>query len=171
MHPSNIVAILARVLALKVLMDAVKLVFSLLARSSYVSFGSKAIVVIYLLCAAALWLCSPWIGRVMSRGCSSEVETKPLLLYDLYSLAFVGVGLFYAAGSLGPSLSWLFYALSQSGGESALSQQDKVNYYQFFQCLADLAIGLFLVLKARHLASRLLRYDSTAGTEPPSHVA
>ena len=164
MHPSNLVAILARLLAIKVLMDAVSFIFSSLRRPTPDSPVAVTCigVAVYFICAAALWVCALWIGRVLTRGCDSQLDTKPLAVSDLYSVAFVCIGLYYAVGSFGNTLNWLHFAVTQSSTSAALSPEQHMNFYSLFQCLSELFIGLVLVFRARRLSARLLKYDNQA---------
>ncbi|MEA3207773.1 MAG: hypothetical protein QOE70_830 [Chthoniobacter sp.] len=162
MHPSNLVAILARLLALKVLMDGIAVLFSLLGRSKAHSWAAATFVLVglYFLCAGALWSCALWLGRVLTKGCDPKLDTGALTLIDLYSVAFVCVGLYYAVDSFGFTLTWLHFALTQSSSDAGLSPKQKENFYSLFQCSSSLFIGLILVLRARRLSARLLKYDN-----------
>ena len=162
MHASNIVAILTRLLAIKFLMDGIAAFFVLLRRSAAnsTSAGAYLLVGFYFLCGLFLWVCALWLGRVLTRGCEPKLDTGHLTLPDLYSVAFVCVGLYYCVGSFGFVLTWLHFALTQSSSEAALTPKQQENFYNLFQTISSFLIGLILVLRARRLSARLLKHDN-----------
>jgi len=78
-------------------------------------------------------------------------------LVDLYSFAFLLVGLWFAVDSVGPSLAWLHLSMVGSASDAALSPEQKSKFFTLFQYLVKLGLGLALIFAGRNFALRLLR--------------
>ena len=85
------------------------------------------------------------------------LPTPAFDLLDLYSFAFMCIGLNCIVEGAAPSLSELYYALIQASSTGALTPEQKANFYTLFNSLTSLIIGLGLTLNARKLATRLLK--------------
>ncbi|MEP6669703.1 MAG: hypothetical protein ABJF10_11155 [Chthoniobacter sp.] len=104
-----------------------------------------------------LWQLAPFFARLITRGRNAALPNFAFDLLDLYSFAFVLIGLSCIAESIGPSFTWLHYAITQSSSTAALTPDQKSNFYTLFKYLVKLIIGLALTFQARHLAIKLLK--------------
>jgi hypothetical protein len=160
----EIVVVVIRILAIKLALDAIGYLPYFLAQHSrdlhpqigFILFGIVAF------CAYWLWQFSPFLARHITRGQDSTLDCGSLALSDLYTFAFLLVGLYFAVDSFGSSLAWFHYTLRQSSSVAALSQQDQVNYYTLFKYLVKLFLGLALIFNGRKFATKLIkRQDET----------
>jgi len=124
---------------------------------------------ICLLCAYWLWQASSFLARCITRGLDSTFSACAVNLHDLYCFAFVFVGLQCVTEALGPSLTWLHYALSQSGSSAALSEAQKGNFYTLFKYLVRLILGLAFIFQARKFATKLTKRSDTDPSENSSN--
>src|SRR3954469_19275838 len=98
---SSIVVIVIRLFALNWLLTAVPLFLSAAAtplpheRDLSAVLMAYAPAVLLLIFAACLWIGSPVIARFVSRGVDTSVNVSGLSRSDLYSFAFVFLGLFF----------------------------------------------------------------------------
>ena len=126
-------------------------------RNGLLVFGVMAV------CTFWLWRLSPFFARLITRGQDATLDCGSLALSDLYTFAFLLVGLYFAVYSFGPSLTWLHYSVSQGSSDAALSQQQQANFYTLFKYLVKLFLGLALILNGRKFANKLIkRHNATA---------
>src|ERR1041384_6909352 len=69
--------------------------------------------------AVLLWLFAPPIAKLVTRGQPLELSFGTLGLADCYSIAFIGVGLFYSVGHAAQVLNWMHYLLRMAASHSA----------------------------------------------------
>jgi hypothetical protein len=155
---SDVVIVIIRICAIKLGLDATT---SLLARyhtdpSRSIGFGLLCVVAVV---AFGLWQASPSIARYITRGHDSSVSIGSLALSDLYTFAFLLVGLYFTVEGFGPSMTWLHYSLRQSSADAPLSEQQLANFYALFKYLAKLGLGLVLTFKGRSFAIRLIKHQ------------
>lgn len=165
-----IITAVIRILAIKFGLDAVGFLLSALAgiHASPTSHNNNFIVVSVIVfgvlgvCTYWLWQLSPFLARHITRGQDPSLATSTFTLFDLYSFAFLLTGLYFALDSLGPSLTWLHYSVSQSSSVFPLSPQQQGNYYTLFKYLVRLILGLALIFNGRKFATKLIkRHDET----------
>src|ERR1700738_2552655 len=102
---SSIVFIVIRLFALNWFLTAVPLLLSAatapLSHERHLSavLMPYAPAVLLLVFAAGLWILSPGIARFVSRGVDTRVSIGSLSRSDLYSFAFVFLGLFFILSS------------------------------------------------------------------------
>ena len=160
------ITVVIRILALRLGLDALSAGLSRYPsdpspRTSFILFAVVAVLAYW------LWVLSPWIARRITRGQDSALDCGNLTLRDLYSFAFLLVGLYFAVDSFGPTLTWLHYALRHSSSDAPLSQQQQANFYTLFKYLIKLLLGLALVFKGRNLSDRLLRRQNAGKPADP----
>ena len=157
----EIVVVVIRILAIKLGLDAISYLLVQYPRDLHPQIGFILFGIVAF-CAYWLWQFSPFFARHITRGQDSTLDCGSLALSDLYTFAFLLIGLYFAVDSFGPSLSWFHYSLRQSSSVAALSQQDQVNYYTLFKYLVKLFLGLALIFNGRKFATKLIkRQDET----------
>jgi hypothetical protein len=171
MNLQSVVVVLLRLSSLNFLVSLllqVPYVATYISRSA--SYGSSSglvwislFLVVGLICAALIWVMAPAISRLMTRGLSQEVPLGALSLTDCYSVAFVGIGLFLAAGHLSQVLYWLFYSLHAASTMPEDSWKTTLNGYSISQAVISFIIGIVLLVNGRKWAVALSQRDSRAG--------
>lgn len=159
MRLHEIITAVIRILAIKVGLDGVQFLFRTLARLRTHSFSVPDFIVLLLFaaCAGSLWWLSPFLARRVTRNLDSTIEAPLLSLIDLYSFAFLSVGLYFTVLAFAPSLTWLHYAITQSTSDAALSPEQQSNFYSLFSELSQLVLGLALTFNGRRLATKLIK--------------
>jgi len=152
----EVVVVVIRILAIKFGLDALLYLLARYPRDlspviGFVLFGILAV------CAYWLWRLSPFFARHITRGQDSSLDCGNLALNDLYTFAFLLVGLYFAVDSFGPSLTWLHYSIRQSSANAALSPQQQTNFYTLFKYLVKLSLGLALIFNGRKFATKFIK--------------
>lgn len=157
----EIVVVVVRILAIKLGLDAINFLLAQYPidphrELGFILFGIVAF------CAYWLWQFSPFFARHITRGQDSALDCGSLALVDLYTFAFLLVGLYFAVDSFGPSLTWFHYSVGRSSSVAGLSPQQQANYYTLFKYLVKLFLGLALIFNGRKFATKLIkRKDET----------
>lgn len=100
------------------------------------------------------WWLAPVIARFVTRNHDREVAVGTLSRLDLYSFAFVFLGLYFILVSIAPALNWLHYFLRTSAVGSQSESQS--SFYSLAAHLVTLTAGVLTLLPARRWARRLL---------------
>ena len=150
-----IVTVLLRLLALKVALDGVSYAFSLFGEVRWVSLGA---VIIFLFLAAGIWHISSYLAGFVA-GDMLAPGSIALTRRECYSVAFVALGAWLIATSLGTALNWLHFTLLQSSGNDAFTAAERANFYRMFEPLSKLALGIVGVWRGHSLAARLVQYE------------
>lgn len=150
-----IVTVLIRLLALKVALDGVSYAFSLFGEFRWISLGA---VIIFMFLASGIWHISSYLAGFVA-GDTTAPGSIALTRRECYSVAFVALGAYLIATSLGATLNWLHFTLLQSSGNNALTASDRANFYRLFEPLSKLALGIVGVWRGHSLAARLVQYE------------
>jgi hypothetical protein len=94
------------------------------------------------------------IARWVTRNHDAEVALGTLSRLDLYSFAFVFLGLYFILTSIAPALNWVHYYIRISAISSQSESQS--SFYTIASYLVTLAAGLVALLAARRWARKLL---------------
>jgi hypothetical protein len=128
------------------------------------TWGILAGLLVAVLLAAAclsLWHLSPSLARRIAGGGDSSIATGNITAVDLYSFAFLLLGLYFVADNLGPCLSWLYYSLTMARSDTSLSNEQESSFYMLFGYLTKLLAGAAFVFKGRSLAGKLIRTQNS----------
>jgi hypothetical protein len=107
--------------------------------------------------AILIWVFALPIARLVTRGVSRDLSFGSLSLVDCYSVAFIGIGLFYIASHFPQVLNWahfLFTSAASSGGDS---WKEGVRGYDISQAFIPFIVGIVLFVKGRSWAVALAR--------------
>ena len=117
---SSIVVIVIRLFALNWLLTSVPLLLSATTyrpsdeRHLFAVLIPYAPGVLLLIFAAALWILASVVARSVSRDVNTSVNIAGLTRYDLYSFAFVFLGLYFILSSFADVINWVHYFASAS---------------------------------------------------------
>ena len=119
--------------------------------------------------AVLLWLFAPSIATLITRGQPLELSFGTLSLADCYSIAFIGVGLFYWVGHAAPALNWMHYLLRMAASHSVDNWKEQVQWYNVTQPFFSFVLGIILFVNGRRWGVALARRHSeqTPPTTPP----
>lgn len=107
----------------------------------------------------------------MTRHHDGEVAVGTLSRVDLYSFAFVFLGLYFLLTSIAPALTWLHYFLKTSAVGSESESHD--SFYALASYLVTVSAGALTLLPARRWARRLVareRRDETVSPDDGANV-
>jgi hypothetical protein len=162
---SSIVVIVIRLFAVNWLLTAVPLFLTAAATPLPRDRTVAAVVSVYapaallLVFTAVLWILSRRIARFVSRGVDATVSVGSLSRSDLYSFAFVFLGLFFILSSAADVINWLHYfstASAEAAGDAARSQ----NLYQLTRPCLTLALGAVALIGSPHWTKKLASRDA-----------
>ena len=150
-----IVVIVLRLFAIQTFLSAIDLALKTAAwlakrpssPDAYWSYVAAGGLVVF---ATLEWVLAPPISRLVTRGHDVEVSVAPLTRADLYSFAFVFLGLYFILSSIAPSLNWLHYFFAVS------TAQDDSSFYDLATPLIQLITGIFALVFARRWVSKLM---------------
>src|SRR6266481_3300638 len=114
--------------------------------------------------AVLLWVFALPIARFVTRGVSHDLSFGALSLVDCYSIAFIGVGLFYIASHLPRVLNWTHYLFKAAASKTGDSWKEGVQWYDVSQAFIPFIVGVVLFTNGRRWAVALARRQ----TESPA---
>jgi len=126
------------------------------------SFIAFPLLVLAGLVAAAviLWFLAVPIARSVTRGVPQDLSIGALALADCYTVAFIGVGLFYICSHLPQVLNWGHYLFKMSASSPGTSWKEQVQWYDVSQAVITLIVGVVLFVNGRRWAVALARRDT-----------
>jgi hypothetical protein len=160
---SSIVVIVMRLFALNWFVSALPLLLSAATlplpheRSMFALLMPYAPGVLLLIFAAGLWIFSSAIARLVSRGVETSVTIGGLSRSDLYSFAFVFLGLFFILSSLADVIDWIHYFTVSH--EDPRHDPRIQSFYQLTRPCITLALGLASLLGAPRWTKKLVARD------------
>jgi hydrogenase-4 membrane subunit HyfE len=160
---SSIVVIIIRLFALNWFFTAVPLLLSAAAtpppheRTLSVVLTPYAPGGLLLIFAAGLGILSRAIARFVSRGVDTSVSIGSLSRADLYSFAFVFLGLFFILSSFADVINWIHYFAMDPGHDPRVH-----SLYQLTRAFLTFALGLILLLGAPRWTKKLVARDQKA---------
>jgi len=160
---SSIVIVVLRLFAIQMVGQSFHMALSFAAADAKQSFhpphywGAYLVPVALLVFALFEWWLAPAIARLVTRHHDGQVALGALSRLDLYSFAFVFLGLYFILTSIAPALNWLHYFLRTSAvGSQAESQS---SFYDLASYVVTLTAGVLTLLPARRWARRLLDWE------------
>lgn len=160
---SKIVIVVLRLFSIQMVGQSINMVVTFRATIAMERSRQPDAWVVYLLpaafCVFALlqWWLAPVVARWVTRHHDGEVAVGGLSRVDLYSFAFVFLGLYFILTSIAPSLNWLHYFLKVSAvGTQSESQS---SFYDLATHLVTLFAGLLTLLPAHRWARKLAAKD------------
>jgi hypothetical protein len=160
---SNIVVIVMRLFALNWFVSALPLLLSAATpplpheRSMFALLMPYAPGVLLLVFAVGLWILASAIARFVSRGVNTTVSVGSLSRSDLYSFAFVFLGLFFILSSFADVINWIHYFTVS--GEDPRHDPRIQNLYQLTRPCLTLVLGLVSLLGAPRWTKKLVAHD------------
>jgi hypothetical protein len=161
---SSIVVIVIRLFALNWLFTAIPLLLSAAATPLPHERNLSAVLMPYapgvllLIFAAGLWILTRAIARLVSRGVETSVSIGSLSRSDLYSFAFVFLGLLFILSSFADVINWIHYFATVSR-EDPIRDPRVQNLYQLTRPCLTLALGLVSLLGAPRWTRKFVAYE------------
>jgi hypothetical protein len=116
------------------------------------------IMVIGLIAGAILiWVFALSIARFVTRGVSHDLSFGSLSLIDCYSVAFIGIGLFYIASHFSQVLNWSHYLFKAAASKPGGTWKEGVQWYDVLSAFIPFVVGVVLFVKGRSWAVALAR--------------
>ena len=159
---SSIVVIVMRLFALNWFVIALPLLLpAAAARVSHESSMFALLMpyvpgVLLLIFAVGLWTLSSPIARLVTRGVNSRVGIGGLSRSDLYSFAFVFLGLLFILSSFPDVINWIHYFATAP--HSAPDPRGQ-NFYQLTRPCLTFAAGVVSLVGAPRWTKKLVAYD------------
>ena len=101
------------------------------------------------------WLVSPFLARSIAGKYDAPVTFSLMSLQDLYSFAFVFLGLYFILSSLGDALNWLQYWFVINASHGDFDPERKKSFYGLSRSLVTLVAGFICLFSAKSWAKRL----------------
>jgi hypothetical protein len=127
------------------------------------------ILVIGLIAGAILiWVFALSIARRVTRGVSHDLSFGSLSLVDWYSVAFIGIGLFYIAGYFPQVLNWAHFLFISAASSSGDAWKQGLRGYDISQAFIPFVTGIVLFVKGRSWAVALARLQQKSESANPT---
>jgi hypothetical protein len=160
---SSIVLIVVRLFALSWLLQALALIASAIAvplpyrhymSATLIHYGPAVFLAIL---AIFLWILAPAVARFVSGGFDASVNMGSLSRSDLYSFAFVFLGLFFILSSFADVINWIHYF---AVAPEDLRHDPRIqNFYKLTRPCLTLAAGLVSLIGAPRWTRKLISHD------------
>jgi hypothetical protein len=169
MNLQSLIVVILRLMALNFLLQVAVQLSPQLLRGTEMSrqggltdIGSYLVVPIMMvigliLGAVLIWVFALSIARFVTRGVSRDLSFGSLSLVDCYSIAFIGIGLFYIASHLPQVLNWSHYLFKAAASQPGDAWKEGVQWYDISSAFIPFVIGVVLFLKGRSWAVALAR--------------
>lgn len=107
--------------------------------------------------AILIWVFALSIARFVTRGVSLDLSFGSLSLVDCYSVAFIGIGLFYIARHFPQVLNWAHFLFTSAASSAGDSWKERLRGYDIAQAFIPFIVGIVLFVKGRSWAVALAR--------------
>jgi hypothetical protein len=107
--------------------------------------------------AILIWVFALSIARFVTRGVSRDLSFGSLSLVDCYSVAFIGIGLFYIASHFPQVLSWAHYLFKAAASKTGDTWKEGVQWYDVWSAFIPFIMGVLLFVNGRSWAVALAR--------------
>jgi hypothetical protein len=165
MAMSGIVVIVLRLFALNWLATALPLLLSTAISPAFrgpdlaVGLLPYTPGLLLLTLAAALWFVARPIARIVTHSGDASVSMSGLSRSDLYSFAFVFLGLFFILSSFADVVNWIHYF---TVSRDVPTRDPRVqNFYDLTRPCITVALGAISLLGAPRWTKKLLARDQT----------
>ena len=115
--------------------------------------------------AVLIWRFALPIARFVTRGIPHDLSFGKMSLIDCYSVAFMGIGLFYIASHLPTVLNWAHYFLKTAASNSQ-DTGEGVSGYVVSEAFIPFIVGVVLFVNGRRWAAALARRHTESS--PPA---
>lgn len=162
---ASIVVIVVRLFALNWLLTSVPLLLSAAAAyrpsDEHQLFGFVILYapgVLLLVFAAAFWILAPTVAGSVTRSVNTNLNIDGLSRSDLYSFAFVFLGLYFILSSFADVINWIHYFATLSH-YNLTSNPRHEDLYGLTRPFLTLIAGLVSLLGAPRWTTKLLSRD------------
>jgi hypothetical protein len=159
---SSITRIVIRLFALNWGLHAVNLMLSAVALSHDRPFSvilMRSVPGVFLLVLAiALWFLALPVARFVSRGVHTTVNVGGLSRSDLYSFAFVFLGLFFVLSSSADVINWIHYFATASSADPTRNPRVE-DFYRLTHPFLTLVAGLISLIGAPLWSKKLVNRE------------
>jgi hypothetical protein len=111
--------------------------------------------IVVLALSVVAWLVSPCLARLIAGKYDTPVTFSLMSLQDLYSFAFVFLGLYFVLSSLGDALNWLQYWFVYNASHADIDPERKKSFYGLSRSLVTLLAGFVCLLSGKKWAKKL----------------
>ncbi len=107
--------------------------------------------------AILIWVFALSIARFVTRGVSRDLSFGSFSLVDCYSVAFIGIGLFYIAGHFAQVLNCAHYLFKAAASQPGDTWKQGVQWYDVWSVFIPFIVGIVLFVKGRSWSVALAR--------------
>jgi hypothetical protein len=118
--------------------------------------------------AILIWVFALSIARFVTRGVSRDLSFGSLSLVDCYSVAFIGIGLFYIANHFPQVLNWSHYLFKAAASQPGDAWKEGVPWYEVSCAFMPFILGALLFVNGRSWAVTLARRQEKSESANPS---
>jgi len=158
MKPSQLAQILIRLSAISLFLQTVNQTVYLIAMTGRQTpdFTLLFSAVFSILLSTGFWVCAPTIGRLISSGdVKNEDVASTITFYQLLTVMFIGLGLYFVLGSIGSLINSLHFFLVMRAYPETIPAGMSLSPYELSKSAINLVAGALLIISAPHWSRRL----------------
>jgi len=118
--------------------------------------------IIYLVVGLVLWFFSPYLCKLAAGKNDDAIKLDGVSEFQLYSTAFLCLGLYFALGRMGEVLSWIHFFAAYNSPDYGFHREGDPSYYDLAEPAITVVIGIVLVVTARRWAAKLCRQSGNS---------
>lgn len=113
--------------------------------------------IFYGIFATLAWVFAEKIARRVVGAMDSSLSFSEIKPENLYTLGFLGIGLYYALGNLAKTIHWLHYLAINRAGQAMIYGQDGLSIYEINAVIIPCVAGAALAILSPKLGAKLAR--------------
>jgi len=152
----NIVLVVIRLYAIQQLVYGIVLFISALSTSTN-HLTTYLAPLTSLVFSLIIWYSASLISDLATKGCNSEVNISGLSLRDIYSFAFVFLGISFTLDAVGNIINKVHYMFILWDSISAMDEVSRRSVYDFWHYFIQMAAGIVAIIYARRFADKLVK--------------
>ena len=172
MPASSIAQILLRLFALNWFLTGIIQIASVAFLSGRGSFYFYSLLpsLIYIIAGVTFWIVAPGLARLLAKRNDGEFTLAGVTERQLFSTAFLALGLYFALNSFAKVFSWIHFFTINKSPDYGFHHEQAPSYYELTEGLLTLAAGIALILTAQTWARKLTRKPNSeqSGADQPA---
>ena len=115
--------------------------------------------ILYTAAAVIAWVAAPKISKLVSKNNDKELNLKGVTSYQLYSTAFISLGLYFTLSSFASVFNWLHFFAINSSESYGFHHEAAPSYYELTESLLTVIVGITVIFTAHVWARKLVRVE------------
>lgn len=110
---------------------------------------------VYLISGTVIWIFAPIVSRFITKDNDGKLNLAGITEYQLFSTAFIVVGLYFVLDSFASLFTWLHFFTVYNQNEYGFTQDQQPSYYDLAECALTVAAGAAIIATSKKWAAKL----------------